>query len=202
MHDDDRESGPPPEVQVVSTNEALTKAAGDGPNVLVPAGQPPALLDPETLVLGLRHLRQRIPGFVQLSLDEQRAMTRAAYLDPEFIAAGIHAAGATTAYENLLGLTAEELREEDELTRRCDHAIREVEALLKGMADANLQRKHRVGQAILLLYAALGRAMRHPSAEIALLRPYYEEMQRAYKKSVKKKPKKKAQDEETQPAKE
>lgn len=44
--------------------------------------------------------------------------------------------------------------------------------------------------------------MRHPTPETALLRPYYEEMQRAYKKSVKKKPKKKTQGEGTEPAKE
>ena len=82
----------------------------------------------------------------------------------------------------LVGRSAEELRQEVDDIRYWDEVERELHVFLKGIAAANLKRKHRLGKAILLIYKALGVWMRLDSR----LRPYYEEMRRAYMKRRKK----------------
>ena len=52
----------------------------------------PVLASPAVLIHGFRYLQQRIPGFIQLSAEEKRALIRVASLDPDFIEAGIRAA--------------------------------------------------------------------------------------------------------------
>lgn len=47
------------------------------------------LADPDRLVEAFRYLAQWIPGFTQLSTEEERKLTRVAYLDPEFLDAGV-----------------------------------------------------------------------------------------------------------------
>jgi hypothetical protein len=141
----------------------------------------PALVDAEALVRGLRQLQQRVPGFVQLSLREEQSMARAAYLDPEFLERGLHAAAVWPQTKNLLGMTAEELRHEAEEARRWDEVERELIALTKGIAAANLKRKHRLGNAILQLYGILKTSLhRDDAGAYSFLRPYFEEMKRAW----------------------
>ncbi|HYK05426.1 MAG TPA: hypothetical protein VE974_26985 [Thermoanaerobaculia bacterium] len=152
----------------------------DPETMVVPAE--PAQPEPEMLVQALRYLQRRVPGFVQLSLEEEQSMTRAAYLDPELIDRGIYAAGAWPEAEILVGRNAEELRQEADDIRRWDELERELHVFLKGIASANLKRKHRLGKAILLIYKNLGIWMSFDSR----LRPYYEEMKRAYMKRRKK----------------
>jgi hypothetical protein len=150
------------------------------------ATAPPAVVEPEVLAEGLRYLQQRIPEFVQLSLREEQSMARAAYLDPEFIAAGLHAATVWAEAKSLVERTGEELRREDEDIRRWDEVERELRALTKGIAAANLKRKHHLGKAILTLYRVLGiNLTRRTTDNHAHLRPYYEDMKRAYQKRLK-----------------
>ena len=161
------------------------------PDVLAPVAVAPAPVPPEMIVSGMQQLQERIPGFVQLSLKERRSMVRTAHLDPEFIKAGIHAAAMWDKTPVMLHRTAEEMREAEEDIRRWDDAIRSFTAILQGMTSANLTRKHRLGHDILRLYEILGILMTRPGREEALLRPYYEEMQRLYKEFAKPKQKKK-----------
>jgi hypothetical protein len=144
------------------------------------AGLVPAPVRPETLVEGLRMLQQRLPGFAPLTITEERSMASVAYLDPEFVDAGLRAAEVWDRSEAVCGMTPEELRAEAEEARRWDHVQREMEALLKGIAGANLKRKHRLGHALLNLYEQLGRVAPRPGEE--RLRPYLEEMRNAYRK--------------------
>jgi hypothetical protein len=148
---------------------------------------PPVPVEAEMLVQGLRFLQQRIPGFIQLSVREKRSYARAANLDPEFLENGLHAAGAWRQTQQMLGRTAEELRQEDDEIRRWDDAIRELRVFTDGMAAANLQRKHRLGAAILLMYWSLGDHFRRYRTDDpqSYMRPYYENMRRAYLRTQK-----------------
>lgn len=173
--------------------EPVTAVVVEPPNMLAPVEKtgPPALVDHETLVTGFRHLQQRIAGFTQLSLDEQRSMTRAAYLDPEFVTAGIHAAGVWERSEALIKRPVEALRQDEADIRRGDELEREVLALAKGIHAANLKRKHRLGQDILTIYKMLGLNLQGSGTPgSAHMRPYFEEMQRLYKRNIQKKPRK------------
>lgn len=142
---------------------------------------PPSLVEPEMLVNGLRHLQERIPDFTQLSVQEKRSRVRAANLDPEFVELGLHAARVWRQTQTIVKRTGEELREEQEEIARWDEVIRELRALTAGVEAANVKRKHRLGTAILQIYRMLGISLERSSdPEDAYLRPYYENMKRAY----------------------
>jgi hypothetical protein len=104
-----------PKVATVVANElpALSPEALAAFESLVPL-----LVEPETLIQGLRYLQQRIPGFVQLSEDEERSMIKAAHVDPAIIEIGIHTAGALEDAKDLIGSTGEELQRQSDLIRR------------------------------------------------------------------------------------
>lgn len=138
------------------------------------------LAEPEMLVKGLRDLQQRIPEFTQLSVEEKRAHARAANLDPEFIETGLHAADVWHHTERFVKRSGRELREEHEETRRWDEVIREMRAITDGIEAANIKRKHRLGTAILQIYRFLGIFAKRGGPEDAYMRPYYENMKRAY----------------------
>lgn len=197
MHDNDPQSSVPPEVTVATagTDEVPALPA----NLLAPGGAAAAaLVDPEMLVQGLRYLQKRIPDLIQLSLAEQRSMARVAYLDRDFVDRGVSAGDAWHVTQAVTGQTGEEIREERDATVRWDEVERELLALAKGISHANLQRKHRLGDAILAIYSALGRHLnRSPATPAhAYMRPYYDEMKRAYLRATRKKPRKTAKADE------
>ncbi len=180
MSNDDRQTSAPPVVTVAQTGPAVTPvAAADRPGLV--ATTPPA--DPDTLVEGLRHLRQHIPGFTQLSVREKRARSRVANLDPEFLEQGLHAAVAWHETQNMVARSGDELRQEQEEIRRWDQTIVELRAFTDGIEASNTMRKHRLGTAILFLYRVLANRFRYPMPEDAYMRPYYENMKRAYLKT-------------------
>lgn len=180
MPSDDPQAPAPPEAKIATVDTAAAQAPSDV--IAVSDAAPPALVEPETLVQALRYLQQRIPEFLHLSLREQQSMTRAAHLDPEVIENGIQAADAWQVTEAVIGRSAEELRRDSDDARRWDEVERELLALAKGIADANLKRKHRLGRDILLLYSALG-----ITTGYGYMRPYYENMKRAYLRATRKK---------------
>ena len=139
----------------------------------------PLLVEPETLIQGLRFLQQRIPGFVQLSEAETRSMIKAAHVDPEILEIGIHVAGAWPEAKTVVGMTGEELQREADLIRRWNGAERELQSLLEGVSGALLRRKHTLGQAILDIYFLLTRAMKRKHGPTHL-RPHFEELRRAF----------------------
>ncbi len=141
---------------------------------------PPSLAEPEMLVKGLRYLQERIPEFTQLTVREKRSHARAANLDPEFVENGLHAARVWRQTEMMVKRTGEELGQEQEEIRRWDEVIREMRALTDGIEAANVKRKHRLGTAILHIYRMLGIYLHRSRPEDAYMRPYYENMKRAY----------------------
>jgi hypothetical protein len=192
MANDDSKSAPPPVEVKVATVEPSDAAQVSPPaptpsnGVAIEKTSLPALVDAEMLVLGLRYLQQLIPGFVQLSIAKERSMARAAYLDPEFMEAGMHVAGIWDRAEAIIGRDPGELRRDAEESRRWDDAIRELRAFTNGIADANLARKHRLGKNILDIYFMLGNLIRRAGPESVLLRPYYDEMKRLYLRRLRK----------------
>jgi hypothetical protein len=178
MSSDDQQSSDPSAVTAAPAEAVVTP--GPAIDVLALADMTPPLVEPEMLVRGLRLLQERIPEFTQLSVKEKRSRARAANLDPEFIESGLHAAAAWHWTKHFAKRTGEELRQEDDVSRRWDEAIAAWRAILDGLEAANLQRKHRLGRAILLIYRILGIYMRGNRPEEAYMRPYYANMKRAY----------------------
>ena len=186
MSSDERDGLLPPEAK----KEVETTATPDRPEypVILRNTSTPAPIEPEALVEAFRYLQERIPDIVQLSIREERSMARAAYLDPEFVDAGIHAADVWREAKQVLLRSGAELREEADEIRRWDAVERELQALVKGVADANLKRKHALGRAILTVYRILGLRLRDGALATAdaYLRPHYDAMKRAYLRTLKK----------------
>jgi hypothetical protein len=155
--------------------------------------------DPATLVRVFRLLRDRIPGYTQLSQDEERSMIRAAHLDPEMISSGILTADAWEKTKLFTGMTAEEIRALDREIREWEPTIIELTVLLRGLIGANRKRKYRRGKAILSLYSALQREIQYSQAGSEQMLPYYEMMQRAYMKNRKTRRKAKKDEEPGKP---
>jgi hypothetical protein len=165
--------------RVPAPPEAKVATVDDHP-LAVLESKTPVLVDPDTLIQALRYLQQCIPEFTQLSVREERSMMRAAHLDPGFIDIGIQTAEAWNEPADVLGFTGPELRREVADVRKWDEVERELRALTQGVAAANLRRKHRVGKAVLFLYHLLRDGSRPH------LRPYLDDMRRAYNRTRKK----------------
>ena len=177
MVDDEPQPDDPSEKKpAVPTNDVPELS----PDSLVVAGDatPLALANPVALIQGLRFLQQRIPGFTQLSVAEERSLIRVASLDADFIEAGIRAGSAWSETKGIIGRSGEELRYGADEIRQWDEAESELRVVLKGMSAANRKRRHRLGTDILSLYMILGETIHMESRRH--LRPHYEEMKRAY----------------------
>ena len=144
----------------------------------------PLPVRPEVLTEALSYLEERIPGYVHLTVDEERSMLRAAFLDPEFLVGGIEAALNWPFAKELLGASGEELRDASDEIERWAETIRKHRVVIEGIEGANLQRRHALGAKILMLYAILKATIDDP--ERRHLRPYLENMKRAYLKRRKK----------------
>lgn len=150
----------------------------------------PLLVEPETFIQGMRFLQQRIPGFIQLTVEEERTMSKAAHLPRQIVELGLETAEAwdQTEIQRLFGWTGEEQRREDEGIRRWETALREVDTLRKGIYGAILIRKHKRGLDILDMYSVGRRKIRSKVEGAAnRLRPYIERMREAFVKNRKKK---------------
>ncbi len=147
----------------------------------------PLLVEPETLIQGLRFLQKRIPGFVQLSIQEERSMARTAYLPAKAVDIGIQSVDVYDKANAVIGMTGEEMRQSRDLSRRWEGVSRELGVLKKGIDGANIARRHRLGLATLDLYAFMRRAAKKKQTE---LRPYVEELRRALAETRKKRPRK------------
>ncbi|HEX7151113.1 MAG TPA: hypothetical protein VF618_06460 [Thermoanaerobaculia bacterium] len=192
MSSDDRQTSVRRSQSVVADD---TPAASPAASLDLVHAAPPALAEPEMLVKGLRQLQRRIPEFTQLTLQEKQSRARVANLDPAFIESGLHAAEAWPDSQHFMGRTAEELREEEAEIRRWDAVVVEFRAITDGIAAANLKRKHRLGTTILDIYYRLGSHLRrHSDPEDVPLRPYYENMKRAYQQSQRPRKRKKKEE--------
>lgn len=169
-----------------NTDETTAVVPTDDP--ALPARFAPPV-DAEALVQGLRMLQQRIPGFTHLTRRQGQARTSTAYLPPEFIETGLRVAEVWPTAVNLAQRSVEDMqREADEVTQ-WDQVERELAAVVKGIAAANLERRSHLGRTILRIYQQLGATIRHAETmdrkEDLALRPYYDAMRRAWLKGRK-----------------
>jgi len=170
----------------VATVEPAERAVEPTDLLAVAPAAPPAVVEARMLAEGLRYLQQRIPEFTQLTVREKRSRARAANLDPEFMEAGLQTAEVWPETKSIVGRSAEELREEDAEIRRWDGTLVDLQAFMSGIAAANLNRKHRLGEAILLIYGIVGTQLRGERTDRDFMRPYYDNMKRAYLRTLKK----------------
>lgn len=182
MSSDDPKTTTPSAVTVKPVGTVATPVAESDLLAVSPTNAP-VLAEPEMLVEGLRYLQRRIPEFTHLSWQEKRTHARAASLDPEFVESGIQAAAVWRDTKMVVGRGGEELQQEQEEIRHWEKVIVEMRALLDGIEAANLKRKHRLGSAILQIYRMVGIYLRGSDPGDIPMRPYYENMQRAYRRT-------------------
>jgi hypothetical protein len=200
MSSTDLETSAPPPDDLEPAETVATPAASD---LLVTAQTtPPSLVEPEMLVKGLRYLQERIPEFTQLSVREKRSHARAANLDPEFVENGLHAARVWRDTKLIVKRSGEDLQQEHEEIGRWDEVIRDLRALTDGVEAANVKRKHRLGMAILHIYRILGIYLHRSRPEDEYMRPYYENMKRAYMRTQQFRRRKKKEEPAEEPQKE
>jgi hypothetical protein len=145
-----------------------------------PKSPAPPFADPEALAEGFRRLQQRIPGFAILSPEEERKMTRAEPLDPKFVENGLRVAAVAPDITHKVGRSALQLASEAHRIRRWDVVLQELESLMKGIAGANLKRKHHLDEAILQIFTILSiKLYGEDCPENAYLQPYYDNMKLA-----------------------
>jgi hypothetical protein len=111
------------------------------------------MLTPEQVIEQLRALRAQIPEFVQLPNNrEMRYMRRIANVNIEFAREAINAIGASAVVQNTIGNTPEEFHEAEDEVGRWTAVETELRAMLRGVAAANVVRRHRIGLAALQVF--------------------------------------------------
>src|SRR5687768_10591399 len=104
-------------------------------NVVVP-------LTPEALVAQLRAYREQIPEYTQLTPVSSKILRAAAAANIHFIHASINAVGTSPSVQNALSTNEGTLWQEASDSARWTAVEDELRALLKGVAAANLTRRH------------------------------------------------------------
>lgn len=109
-------------------------------------------IDPRAMMATLREWQSRIPDYRPLTQAEIMTLRRAAAMDDDWIGAAISAAGASEAVQTVLESTPEEMYREKADSLVWEEFERELRAFLKGVADTNLVRRHRLGLKTLQIY--------------------------------------------------
>ena len=127
-----------------TTNKTLSTTATVPATAALQALEPLSLT-PEAIVEYLRALRPQVPLYGQLE-SHSIALLKNAHVDPNFVTATNNIAGVSTLVQLAMGGTPlETMTQEAEETRRWSIVEEEVRALMRGIANANLIRSHRVG---------------------------------------------------------
>ena len=96
------------------------------------------------MVEQLRALRQQIPEFVQLPNNrELKQMRRLVNLNAAFAHEAISAVGASDTVQLVVGNTPDELHQAEDEVGRWSAVESELRSMLRGVAAANLVRRHR-----------------------------------------------------------
>lgn len=140
------------------------------------ASDAPVSITPEAMVEQLRILREQIPEYMQLPAAQIQSRHSVANLNRDFSQAALNAIGASATVQGVIVSTPEELQTEAETADRWTKVEDELRAMLKGVASANLNRRHHVGQAVLLTYTLSKKLVLSP--EHADLLPHVDEMRR------------------------
>jgi len=137
----------------MSPTTPINKAAADAP--------PP--LTPEALAEQIRAFMPQIPGYVQLPVSTAQAQRTAANLKPQFVEAAFSAIDASTCLRDALGVSSsEELRVDANDASRWNALGDVLRELLKGIDEAVLTRRYRVGLKSLQAYNIGRQLVRHP----------------------------------------
>jgi hypothetical protein len=155
-------------------------------------------LTPDEMVTQLRAMRDRIPKFTQFTASDVRSLVPAANVDREFLLGSLHLTGASPIMQQIVGAPEEELRQDATDHDAWTAAEEELRGLLKGVAAANLARRHRLGKAALLAYSASQQLVRNP--EFANLIPHVEELKRLRRLGPRKKTNQQPETPSTAPA--
>ena len=138
-----------------------------------------APITPEELVAQLRAYRERIPDYGQLTIPAAQQRRRAASLNTGFVISTINAAGASETVQAAIGQTPADLQSQQSDIVRWSAVEDELRAMLKGVAAANLVRRHRLGTVALQTYSISRNLVRSP--QHADLLPHVQEMKRLAK---------------------
>jgi hypothetical protein len=133
-------------------------------------------VQPQLLVEQLRALRQQIPEYAQLTVNEAKTLQGPALADPGFVNASIGAIGASPVVLSAVGMTPEAMQQAATEVQQWTVVEDELRAMLKGVAAANLTRRHRIGRAALQAYGVTRMLVRNP--DNADLLPHLAEMKR------------------------
>ena len=152
----------------------------------------PVSVHPEAFVEVIQRIERLIPGYLHLSVEDQRSMLRVAFLDPEFIRNGVEACSNWGDIAWFFEWHGDEVRGEEAEILRWDAAIRRFRIVLEGMEGANLRRKHRLGRKMLAVYKHLKNHIDEPAYNHLL--PWFEAMQRASRKKKKPEPSRKPEE--------
>ncbi|HYI12786.1 MAG TPA: hypothetical protein VEK57_27300 [Thermoanaerobaculia bacterium] len=118
-----------------------------------PAATETPLMTPEQFVEHTRSLHPQIPGFVLLPKSPELVnVRRIARLGTQIAEEGIGAIGASEVVQSAIGLTPEEMHAAEDEIGRWTVAESEAFKLYRGVADANLMRRHRLGLALMQAY--------------------------------------------------
>jgi hypothetical protein len=140
-------------------------------------------LNPMTLILQLRAMREQIPEYTQLPGPARRSIQVVAGTNPDFVRASINSVAESPNVQQALGRTADDLRRETAEAQGWSDLEDELRALLDGVTASNLVRRNRIGETALAAYAITRRLVRQK--QHANLLPHVETMKRLNKFGVK-----------------
>ena len=132
---------------------------------------------PDALVAQIRAMRAQVPEYAQIPREERHKMIMVAKnTDPDFVQASINGVSASSAMQEGVARTPEELRADTVDANAWTAAEAEAKALYEGIATANLIRRYRIGKNALVAYSLAQRLTRQK--EHADLLPHLEAMKK------------------------
>lgn len=144
----------------------------------VTAPDPPVLLTPDAVLAQLVALRQQIPEFTQLQIPDAQSLHSAANVGPVFVRTAIDTIRSSDKVQSALGRNPDDLQQEALDADEWSSVEAELRALLKGVAAANLVRRHKVGTTALQAYTISRQLVRGQNPEVNLI-PRIADMRRA-----------------------
>ena len=133
----------------------------------------------------IRKLQARVPGFQHLTNDQVISIRKVSALHPDWVSRAVSILDASPAMASAVGTTHDALVAEITESAEWSAVETELKVLLKGVAAANLLRRHRIGLKALQIYGISRQLIRQP--EHSDLRPFVEQLQQMNKLGKRKK---------------
>ena len=137
---------------------------------------PNSTLDPETVVIRLRAMREQIGEVTPLSAAERRLMRRRAKTTNPILQASINVIGASDKVSQAIAQPADAVRRMYDEANRWTAVEDELRTMLQGVAGANLVRRERPSLLAVQAYKVGTELARDP--DNALLLPHVQEIKR------------------------